>query len=279
MIHRRRNFTIIKANGKREFYSRQKLLRSLRRSGLPARRSQAIADQVTRELYEGARTRDIYRRALQLVKETSPVAAVKYSLKKAIFDLGPTGHHFETFVARYFEAKGFKTKTCQTIRGRFVSHEIDVIATRNGQTYFVECKFHNRHGIKNDIKMALYVKARWDDLREGHLGKTLTGYFLASNTAFTTDAITYAEGTKLQLLGVNVPPEKSFIEEIKELGLYPITSLRSLSKIIRDELLEKNIVLASDLVKEKKLLLQLGVTESDYEKMMEEIKRLGGLDL
>lgn len=276
MSRRRRNITVTKANGGREYFSRQKLMRSLRRSGLSPARSNAIADQVTRELYEGARTKDIYRRALQLVKEVSPVAAVQYSLKKAIFDLGPTGHHFETFVARYFEALGFSTKTCQVIKGKFVSHEIDVIATKNGKTYFVECKFHNRHGIKNDIKIALYVKARWDDLREGHTGKNLTGFFLASNTAFTTDAITYANGTNLHLLGVNAPLEKSFLQEIKELGLYPVTSLRGLSKIIRNELLNKNIVLASELIQQKKILLQLGMTEADFAKVIREVEILQG---
>lgn len=276
MSHRRKNLTVTKANGGQEYYSRQKLIRSLRRSGLSTRRSYAIADQVTRELYEGARTKDIYRRALQLVKEASPVAAVQYSLKKAIFDLGPTGHYFETFVARYFEALGFSTKTCQVLKGKYVSHEIDVIATKNGETFFVECKFHNRHGIKNDIKIALYVKARWDDLREGEYGKKLTGYYLASNTAFTTDAITYAKGTKLRLLGVNAPLEKSFLEEIKDLGLYPITSLRGLSKIIRNELLRKDIVLAAELINEKKLLIQLGMSEADFIKVIREVEVLRG---
>ena len=64
MSRRRKNFTVIKANGGREYFSRQKLVRSIRRSGLSPGRSHAIADQVTRELYEGARTKDIYRRAL-----------------------------------------------------------------------------------------------------------------------------------------------------------------------------------------------------------------------
>ena len=74
-------------------------------------------------------------------------------LKKAIFDLGPSGHHFETFVSRYFEEIGYTTKTCQTLNGRLVKHEIDIVGIKNGKRVFIECKFHNRIGIKNDIKI------------------------------------------------------------------------------------------------------------------------------
>ena len=59
----------------------------------------------------------------------------------------------------------------------------------------IECKSHNRFGIKNDIKTALYVKARWDDLKEGPDGKKVESFVLASNTSFTKDALVYAEGT------------------------------------------------------------------------------------
>ncbi len=270
----RYNFQIYKSHGGTENYSRQKLFKSLKRSGLANSQCHQITDKVSRELYEGARTRDIYKRTLQLVKQASPVAAVHYSLKKAILELGPTGHHFETYVARYFMEIGYETKTCRTLKGLYVSHEVDVIAAKSGKKFFVECKFHNRVGIKNDIKIALYVKARWDDLKAGPEGKTLSGFYLASNTAFSTDALIYAEGTGLQLLGLNAPADKSFLEEIKELHLYPITSLRRLSKIIRSELLARNILLAKDLIDQKPLLIKLGMTTDDYLILLEEIELL-----
>jgi hypothetical protein len=266
-----RQYKIIKAHGGAEPFSRNKLFRSLRRSGLPPRKCSLITNKVSSEIYEGATTRDIYRRAFQLVKQTSTVAAAHYSLKKALFELGPTGHHFETFVARYFEARGFQTETRRTIQGKFVTHEVDVVATRGGEQYFVECKFHNRQGIRNDIKIALYVKARWDDLREGPEGKKLTGFYLATNTAFTADAIKYAKGTKLGLMGINAPEERSFFDDIRNLKLYPVTSLRRLSKIIRNELIVQDILLANELLAEKKLLLKLGMTEADFGMLSEEI--------
>lgn len=269
-----KKFHIYKSHGGIENFSKRKLYTSLKRSGLANKESQHIADKVTLEVGEGAKTQDIYRKTLQLVKHSSPGAALQYSLKRAIFDLGPTGHHFESFVARYFEEIGYHVMTCKTLRGRLVKHEVDVIGFKNGKRIFVECKFHNRLGIKNDIKATLYVKARWDDLKQGIEGKNLSNFYLASNTAFTLDAITYAKGTGLKLLGVNAPPERSFLEEIKLLQLYPITSLRTLSRSLKNQLLDLNLVVAKDLPKHLDVLYKLRMDESKINQVLNEIEIL-----
>ena len=271
---KRNNFYIYKSHGGKEVFSKQKLFYSLMRTGLPKKECQDIADKVAKEVGQGTKTREIYRKALKLVKETSSLAAVHYSLKKAIFDLGPSGHHFETYVAKYFQEKGFQTETCLILNGRLVKHEVDVIAVKDQTRVFVECKFHNRVGIKNDIKIALYIKARWDDLNEGPEGKNLDGFYLASNTAFSIDAITYAKGTNLKLLGVNAPSEKPFIEEIKELNLYPITSLKKLSRSFKNTLLSKNILLAKELPGQIKLLTRMGMLEDEINLLLLEVEQL-----
>lgn len=268
------NFRIYKSNGGVEGFSKKKLFNSLKRSGLPDKQCKVITEKVTHEIGEGSKTRDIYHKALKLVNQTSAVAGVHYSLKKAIFELGPTGHHFESYVAKYFQELGHETITCKTLNGRLVSHEVDIIASKDGKRIFVECKFHNRIGIKNDIKTALYVKARWDDLKEGMEGKNLAGFYLASNTAFTLDAITYANGSKLNLLGVNAPTEKPFLEEIKALRLYPITSLKGLNKLMRNELLTKDILLAKEIPNKINLLLRMGMQERAVNQLIEEVELL-----
>jgi hypothetical protein len=270
----KKNIQIYKSHGGLEKFSNEKLYSSLRRSGLQPKQCQLITDKVSGEIGEGSKTRDIYRKTLRLVNQSSPVAAVHYSLKKAIFDLGPSGHHFETFVSRYFEEIGYTTKTCQTLNGRLVKHEIDIIGIKNGKRVFIECKFHNRIGIKNDIKIALYVKARWDDLKQGVEGKKLDAFYLASNTAFTLDAITYSNGTGLKLLGVNAPVEKPFLEEIKALQLYPITSLKGLNKHFKNELLSRNILLAKELANQTNLLLKMGMEQRIIDQLLQEITLL-----
>lgn len=272
MNHKKRKiFNIIKASGTPEKFSKKKLYTSLQHAGVPPKTCQSITDQISKEMNEGFKTRDIYRRALGLLNERSHIAAVHYSLKRALFDLGPSGYFFEEFVARYFEELGYETKTGQTFQGKFVRHEVDVTGHRPGKKIFVECKFHNRFGIKNDIKIALYVKARWDDLKEGPDGKGLSAFYLASNTAFSLDAITYATGTGLQLLGVNAPPEHSFLDQIKNLRLYPITSLKRLSRSMKHALLSQGIILAKDLINRHDLFLKYGWQERDIEMLMNEV--------
>lgn len=269
-----KKFNVIKANGYPERFSQKKLLQSLKRSGLPRKECQKISDKICQEVGEGANTRDIYRKVLNLVKKRSPLARVNYSLKKALFDLGPEGHHFERFVARYFEEIGYDTQTCRVIQGRYIRHEVDVIGKLNGAKFFSECKFHNKSGTKNDVKVALYVKARWDDLKHGPEGRDLDRFLLVSNTAFSLDALTYAKGTGLELLGVNAPAKMSFLETIKMMRLFPITSLRSLTRSMKKEILFKNIVLAKDLLHYKNLLLRLGLSDQEIGRVFEEINYL-----
>jgi hypothetical protein len=269
-----RNFTIFKANGRPEKFSRKKLFISLRRSGLPKKDCDKIVSTVSRQVNEGTSTIDIYRKTRRLVDQTSHVAAIHYSLKRAIFDLGPSGYNFELLVAKYFEELGYETEVCKTLKGRWVKHEVDVIATKGHERVFVECKFHNRSGIKNDIKVALYVKSRWDDLKEGPEGANLNSFFLASNTSFTIDAITYAQGTGINLLGVNAPAENSFLDQIKLLNLYPLTSLKRLSKYLKLELLSRGIVLAKELPDHRRLLFNLGMDNHEIDVLILEVDQL-----
>lgn len=268
---------IKKSHGGVEDFSKHKLYSSLERTGLPENQCQRITDEVTSEIGEGSRTKDIYKKTLRLVKTKSPLAAVHYSLKRALFELGPSGHYFETYVARYFSELGFETTTCQTLHGKYVTHEVDVIAEKAGKATLIECKFHNRFGIKNDIKIALYVKARWDDLKEGPDGKRIESFVLASNTAFTKDALAYAEGTGLKLLGVNAPVSHSFLETIKDLRLYPVTGLQHLSKSQKNYLLSKNIILAKDIPSNRPLLRGLSMSAAQFETLEQEIIYLSGV--
>lgn len=262
---------IQKASGNYEPFSRRKLYQSLKRTGLKNSDCKKISTQIEKEVKEGSSTSDIFNKTLNLVNKTSYLSSANYSLKKALFDLGPEGHYFEDFVSRYFEELGLETKTCIVYQGKYVKHEVDVVSYLKGKAFFTECKFHNRAGIKNDVKISLYVKARWDDLKDGPEGKNLAGYYIASNTAFSLDAITYAKGTGLTLLGVNSPKEESFLETIRKLRLYPVTSLRSLNRTQKRELLRNKIILAKDLIYYKSKLTALGLCEKDFIKIENEL--------
>ena len=165
-----------------------------------------ISDHIESELVDGMTTADIYRHAFDLLATGFRSAAHKYSLRRAITDLGPAGYPFEKFVADLFRARGFEAVTDQIVRGKCVEHEVDVVAWKDKELVMVEAKFHNEPGIKSDLKVALYVKARTDDLSLSEFdfgGKTrkLTQGILVTNTKFTQKAIEYAACEGLRLVG------------------------------------------------------------------------------
>lgn len=265
---------IKKSHGGYEKFSPTKLYRSLQYAGLSRGTANRIVGEVKKDVSKGDSTKDIYRRAYSLIRRESSVAAVHYSLKKSLLELGPTGFIFEVFVSKLFQEAGFEVKTGLTFQGLWVCHEVDVIVTKDGKRYFIECKFHNNSGHKNDIKVVLYIKARWDDLKQGPEGHNLAGYYVASNTAFTADALRYAEGTGLELLGVNAPKGNSFIKIVEERKLYPITSLTRLKKNIRQQLLSKNIILCKELLDNRLVLEQLGMGNDQINLLFKDIATL-----
>lgn len=268
------HFRIIKSTGEIEKFSERKLRQSLRRTGLRDKECKNISQEISHNLHDGATSRDIFRRTMRLVKKQSTVAAAHYSLKRALLDLGPTGYTFEHFVAKYFESIGYQTNVGVVLQGGIVRHEVDVVASKPNYNIYTECKFHNNSGKKNDVKITLYVKARWDDLKDGPDGKYLRGYTIASNTVFTKDAIAYAKGVGLNLLGVNAPEDESFLEAIKKRKLYPITALVHLKKIHCKELLKNQIILCSELLNEDKLMLKIGMTPDEISSVIKDINAL-----
>lgn len=265
------NIKVLKNSGEIQPFSKEKLEKTLRHTCLSHEGCAEIAEKVSEVLSDGSSSNEIYQKASSLLRSKSRLAAAQYSLKRALFDLGPEGHFFETYVSKYFRELGYETFECVTLQGKYVTHEVDVVAIKGKEKLYVECKFHNHLGAKNDIKVALYVKARWDDLKEGPDGKSITGFCLASNTAFTVDALSYSKGTGLRLMGVNAPLEKSFLDQLMDLKLYPITSLTTIDKLIKREALKRKIVLAKDLFDEKDFLIKLGCDEAKLNEICDEI--------
>lgn len=265
---------IIKSNGELQLFSPTKLQRSIKRTGLPLKDCKEISMEVAEKIRPGASTRDIFEDTIKLVRKKSPVAATHYALKKSILELGPTGYEFEYFISKYFKELGFTTYVGITLQGEFVRHEVDVIASKPNFQAYVECKFHNNSGVKNDIKTVLYIKARWDDLRNGPDGKYLREFYVATNTSFTSDALAYAKGTGLKLLGVNAPEDESLLDKIKKHKLYPITSLKRLKKNQIQELLAKKIILCKDLIEHKNFLYKIGLTEAEIKLLFNDIYKL-----
>ena len=157
---------IQKADGSREYFKVEKLRRSLRRAGAQPDEINQIVAQITLTLRDGIKTQEIYRYAFELLRDSDSPIAARYSLRRALFNLGPTGFPFEKFLARLFASDGYNTRTGINLQGKCAQHEIDVAAYKEDHSFIAEAKFHARPGIKSDLQVAMYSYARLMDLKE-----------------------------------------------------------------------------------------------------------------
>jgi hypothetical protein len=249
--------TLKKSSGLAENYSALKFKRSLKFTGLEEKDTEEISKVIEESLSsENLTTVDIFNKTKEMIFNKSHIAGFKYSLKNAILQLGPSGFAFEKFIARALETEKYLAETDILLEGRCVRHEVDIRATKENSIILAECKFHNSQETKNDLKVALYVKARMDDLKS-NLENKFDDFFLISNTSFSSDAIKYANCAGLKLLGFNYPVHKNLYHIIEENKYYPITCLPWLKKSDVAHLLDKNIILIHDLYKNLNLLKTL----------------------
>ncbi len=270
---------VITASGERSEFSETKVASSLRRAGAHEPVIEDILKSLRGRLHPDISTKEIYKQAFDLLRKQDGLTASRFKLKKAIYELGPTGFPFEKFVAAIFENSGYKVEVGKILQGSCVSHEVDVVAELKNLKMFMECKFHSEQGKKCDVKVPLYINSRFIDLESFHLkihkneGFRHEGWVI-TNTRFTQDAITYGKCVGLQLLSWDYPKGNALKERIDKLGLYPITVSTLLSGREKQFLLSRDVVLCRQLIKDDFFLDQLEIKENRKRRILREMEEL-----
>lgn len=259
---------IIKATGQKEEFNREKLMQSIARAGVDKDLREQVAAHVESKLYEDIPTSEIYHHISEFLQSTDhPYEKAKYSLKQAIMALGPTGYPFEDYVADVLKSQGYETAVRQQLKGKCVTHEVDVVAKKDNETIMVEAKFHNDPGIHTQVHVSLYTKARFDDLKDIH---HFSSGWLITNTKATPDAIAYAECSGIKIISWSYPEKGSLRELIEKADLHPITSLTTLTEAQKQQLLTAHIVLCKDLTQNPANLDSLGLSPDKKQKVLDE---------
>jgi Holliday junction resolvase-like predicted endonuclease len=279
---------IIKEDGTREEFDPIKLQESLVKSGAQPTMADKIIRTIVDDIHKGVcdpeseeggtcSVHAIYRKAFEMLKEMSRAAAARYSLRRSIMEFGPTGFPFEEYVSSIYEAKGYKTLTDQLVLGGCVPHEVDVVAWKPEELVMIEVKYHNEHQNKTDLKVALYVKARYDDLKEtvfeydGMTPRKIDTWILLTNTKFTETAVKYAECKGLNLIGWAYPEKGNLLEMIEETKMHPITCLTSLTNTEKADLIKENIVTCKRMYDADKIMDMLGFSKEKKFAVLKEI--------
>ncbi len=268
-----------KASGEKEVFSEEKLRNSLERSGASAGMVDAIVDEIHDHLYEGIATKEIYKKAFQLLRRRVRSNAARYSLKKAIMELGPTGFPFERFIGELLKKQGYSVEVGITLKGKCVQHEIDVLAKKGDEVVIAECKYHNSQGKICSVQIPLYINSRFNDIEvvwrseKENENKHFRGW-VVTNTRFSRDAEDYGSCAGLRLVAWDYPRKGSLKEMIENARLFPITVITGLNAKQKQILLEKNIVLCSELCNNPGLLAQLDLTKKKQEIVMDEVNQI-----
>lgn len=273
---------IEKFNGDIEEFKVDKLKTSLRRSKASESEIDQVVEKITPTLYDGMKSKEIYKAAFSLLKKLNRVSASKYSLKRAILDLGPTGFPFESLIGALLKHHGYSTQIGVTLQGECVTHEVDVLAEKDGDAYAVECKFHADPKAVSNVKVPLYINSRFLDIqkqwnknpqKKSHLKQG----WLVTNTRFSKDAIDYAKCVGLHLMSWDYPDNNGIKHNVDKYALYPITTLTTITKHEKHLLIEKNIILTKELYESPYMLEKIGLSPLRKKRVLDEIKNLCNL--
>lgn len=266
---------VLKGSGVLAEFSKEKLKHSLLKSGASLSVVESILEEINKQMYDGISTRKIYKLASTLLKKVSASHAARYNLRSAIQMLGPDGFFFEKFMARLFANEGFETINNLILNGKCVSHEIDIAVRKNNHIYMIECKFHGSSTGHSDVKVPMYILSRFNDLKNNthrifEKNNKISHCYITTNNRFTTDAITFANCSGLELLGWDYPAQMNLKTKIDNSGLYPITCLTTLSAIEKEKLLILDIIMVKELIANPNKILQIAISENRQKNIIKE---------
>lgn len=275
-MRNRGEIIVSKVDGTLEPFDEKKISNSLIRVGVTKRYIEDIIDSIRKTFPHKVTTEELHRFIENKLKREYKISAMRYSLKKALLAMGPSGYPFEEYISEVFKKLGYRTEVGLNVSGKCITHEIDVLAQKDRETIAIEVKFRNQQRMKTDVKTALYIKARIDDLvaKQAPFGKKINNGILVTNSHFTRNAIRYSECSGLRLIGWDYPSNNALRDIIERNHIHPITCLTSLGQNEKHLLFDRRIVICTDILNEKHNLKNIGLTKDKIDRLLDEAEWL-----
>ncbi len=273
---------IKKANGEIEAFSVEKLRRSLKNAGANHEIQDEIVEDIKNWIYNGVSTKQIYDWAFSILGRKQNLSSIRYKLKQAMLELGPTGFPFEQIIGIIFARQGYNAKVGQIVEGHCVSHEMDVVATSENHQCLVECKYSTDQGKRVSVQTPLYVRSRVDDIIK--LRKKMPEYkdfsfsgWVITNTRFSDDSIKYARCSSLKLLGWDYPEGNGLKEHLERENIFPVTLLTNLTIHQKQQLFVHGIVVCRQLFNKMEILDSFHLDKQKMDLLINELKVIESL--
>ena len=266
---------VTKASGERSPFSEEKIRKSLQKAGADPEQINEILSEITSRLYEGISTKQIYSIAFSMLKGNRRHVAARYHLKQALMELGPSGFPFEKFVAELLRQQGFNVQTNRILSGKCIDHEIDIILDQDDQFIMIECKYHNHPGVICNVKIPLYIHARFNDvdsrlMNQPEYSDRKRRFWVVTNTRFSADALQYGACYGMKLIGWDYPFKYSLKDQIDRFSLYHITCMTSLTYDEKQLIIGRGVVLCKELEAQQGLLKSIRLSPERIETVLHE---------
>jgi hypothetical protein len=265
---------VTKADGTKQPFSREKIVRTCLRMGATRAAAESIADEIETRIYDGIETKKILQIIFRHLKKHKPVIRHQIDLRKALSLLNPAPD-FERFIQILLREHGYEVTPNQIIRGRCVEHEIDAVARKNSKTCIVEVKHHYKYHTPTSLDVSRISRAVLEDLIEGHelgLNNLKIDYALiVCNTKLSEHAKRYADCRGIKHIGWSTPKNRDLQTMIERKKLYPITLLKGLKADTRKRLASNGIITLKQLTEQNPTALrrQTGLSKGKLEPILD----------
>lgn len=221
---------VTKYGGEKQKYSQEKVLGSIIRSGIEKSKALNVLMNVEGKLFDGISTQELYRIvAEEIGKRGLKIGLHTYKLREALARMG--SFDFEKFVQKILEKDGYECAYNIIVGGECVEHQVDVIAQKQQQLYYVEVKHHSNYHRNSGLGTVCEVQARLEDMKKGY-GKNKYDFsqgWLFTNTKISDHAKQYAKCKNLRLTSWRYDSEDIGLEKrIEKLGSMDVKKIIAL---------------------------------------------------
>ena len=204
------------------------------RTGASEELALQVLHAVTPHIREDMTTRELYEQVKTELKHVNPCFGCRYNLREAILKLGPAGFHFEKYVAAILRAYRYEAMNPpEDLAGACTNHEVDVVASKDGRSIFIEAKFRNNYHDTVELKDTMAAWSRFLDLVDGATTHAETPHFnecwIVTNARFSDRSLQFGPCKGMHLVGWNFPKDMTFANMVDHVALYPITVIDDLT--------------------------------------------------
>lgn len=274
---------VTKADGTRQLFDRDKVVRTCLRMGASREIAAAIVNEIERKMYDGIETRKILQMIHRMLSNSEPAVKHLIDLRKALGLMKPKPG-FERFVQILLSEHSYEVTSNRIIMGKCVEHEVDAIARKNGITYIVEVKHHFNYHVPTGLDVSRIARAVYEDVTEGfELGLNnvkVDRAMIVCNTKLSEHAKRYAKCRGIHYIGWSSPVDRGLQTLIEEKKLYPMTYLKGLDSATEERLTCAGIVLLKQLAAKSvgELRRETGLAEETLESMVNKAKTILSFD-